>query len=490
LDKYWLMGVRRGWLSLMKPSITDWASVNRALERLKEFVENLQTEISFNRPSPKHRTGDEKLKKAIADLTAAIKDKQDLVQYMIHDQKKIMRHYDNKPQEAERLLANIEDGLELYRKSFEKATRVEIRITRGRHAWKMHRMGTITELMDRVLELLREDAAALQKSMELDPEGTKETWGWEIPTEFDLHGMKVVVDDRTVTKQQFDDYVGYLKKTYSLMQSKGVGKAWYGTIFIQCQECGGVNPNGAQFGVGGWFRIDKNTVSIFSRPAERLPHLIAHELGHRYWYRHMSSGQRKEFEDMITLTPENPEWILRNWKMDNDSWYDLLNWGLGKLQEGSTAVNYGALNHACVEKTRNIFWNLYKSLGDAFDSETAASVSKQLDLDRLNEQVNNLSSDIYLPLIGPDTDWADLKKRADRLYAVASEIGKKLTDLKLRERVWPVSEYGFSNIDEAFAEVFASYVVGKGINNRSQVDSFKHVMRLARQTVTPVATSP
>src|SRR5574338_1135872 len=45
LTKSWLMGVRRGWLSLMKPQVNDFNDVFRAIGRLWKFVKNLQDQV-------------------------------------------------------------------------------------------------------------------------------------------------------------------------------------------------------------------------------------------------------------------------------------------------------------------------------------------------------------------------------------------------------------------------------------------------------------
>jgi hypothetical protein len=56
-----------------------------------------------------------------------------------------------------------------------------------------------------------------------------------------------------------------------------------------------VNHLDSAAGVGGHYNIQKNHVKIFSRPGPFIVELMAHELGHRYWYKHMSSTQRARF---------------------------------------------------------------------------------------------------------------------------------------------------------------------------------------------------
>jgi hypothetical protein len=120
--------------------------------------------------------------------------------------------------------------------------------------------------------------------------------------EFDIHGMKVVVDDASLGGYDIDKYVKYLDEAYQRMKAKGVAKAWYGTVFIQCEGCGGVNYNTGG-GVGGHYTIQKDTVTIFSRPGKFIVELMAHELGHRYWFKQMSSTQRARFEALVKVKP-------------------------------------------------------------------------------------------------------------------------------------------------------------------------------------------
>ena len=96
---------------------------------------------------------------------------------------------------------------------------------------------------------------------------------------FDLNGMRVVVDDSTVSEYEIAQYVKYLDHAHKLLKIKRLDKVWYGTVFIRCKDCGGVNPH-TLGGTGGNYPIGPDVVNIFSRPSEFIVELIAHELGH------------------------------------------------------------------------------------------------------------------------------------------------------------------------------------------------------------------
>lgn len=190
--------------------------------------------------------------------------------------------------------------------------------------------------------------------------------------EFDMYGMKVVIKDDTVTHDDVKKYIKYIDEAYIRMKAKGFEKAWYGTFYIECLKCGGVNHNTGG-GVGGHFVIGPDTVSCFERPSKFVVELLAHELGHRYWFKQMTPDKRSKFESLVKVRP--------------------------------TAKR-----------------------PDPENSKDPSIVE----------------------------DW-DRKFREDVRPVV------------------PVSDYGGSNIDEAFAEAFAHYVLDKAMD-RNQLESFKSVL--------------
>ena len=130
-------------------------------------------------------------------------------------------------------------------------------------------------------------------------EAVQETANFE---KFDLKGMKVIVQDETIEESTLRAYIKYILKAYALLQNKKLGKVWYGTVFLQPEGAGGVNYNTGG-GVGGHYRIEKNTISVFSRPSDFITELMVHELGHRYWFKHMNESQRAKFSTLVRVKP-------------------------------------------------------------------------------------------------------------------------------------------------------------------------------------------
>lgn len=120
---------------------------------------------------------------------------------------------------------------------------------------------------------------------------------------FDLHGMKIVINDSTVTDTDIKLYIRYLDETHAKMKAKGFESAWYGTVLIECDNCGGVNYNTGG-GTGGNYTIGTDVVRVFSRPTRFIVELVSHELGHRYWFRQMTETQRERFKALIRVNPQ------------------------------------------------------------------------------------------------------------------------------------------------------------------------------------------
>lgn len=131
---------------------------------------------------------------------------------------------------------------------------------------------------------------------------------------FDVNGVKVVLEDlpdpypqeakgKRAPHYAAEYYVKSLDRAYHLLKQKGLGFLWYGTMRVRCPSCGGANPHGAKYGVGAHYLPGRDEVFIYADPDRHLARLVAHELGHRYWYKFMSPGQRAKFSDQFQDIP-------------------------------------------------------------------------------------------------------------------------------------------------------------------------------------------
>lgn len=357
-------------------------------------------------------------------------------------------------------------------------------------------------------------------------------------SEFDLHGVKVVVNDMSLGTMDVNAYVKYMEKAYALLKSKHLEKVWYGTFFVSCQSCGGYNQNTSKWNdVGGNYPIGPDVVNIFSRPSSFIVELLAHELGHRYWFKFMTQAQRGKFESLVKAhkshrpIEQKPNTIpqdkvkeakekvdlaakaMRSWliplKSSRKKWFrDILKENVETIGRAGWTFSNDLLDavHAAgaevniTPEVRKLFdeqlaagsavqkytWGIDQDISDKMHAEPEpAEAPESRDvywmsiyrkardawLEGLEQKIEEAVTNAYIFI---DAAVQEYNKREE---SRSSDAWKKFNEeYDTDERpVTPVSDYGKSNIDEAFAEVFAHYVLEFDMN-RDQLDSFKSVL--------------
>lgn len=355
----------------------------------------------------------------------------------------------------------------------------------------------------------------------------------------DLYGMKLVINDAVITPADHDKYIHYLDKAYQLLKKKKLARAWYGNVFIECDSCGGVNQNTGKEDVAGHYYIGKDWVQIYSRPSEYVVEIIVHELGHRYWFKSMSQGQRARFEAYVRAhVPEKgpdkdraprvleSKVLEMSRKRIEDARLEV--WGyIDRMQraeiERSTAVSH--FNR-----------RLENASGFVLDMPSAARVVSDLDrpksaeplfkemvaaANKAGQHLNSFSevlkqtqqqatddATFAIAMARALIDWCDQAReltdaaamRATSFavhcfteYNEVEEAKKKERDEK-RQKAWdadereilPVSGYGKTNIDEAFAEAFSWYVLDRKMTE-AQREIFRSVLLRQDRTASRVA---
>lgn len=191
--------------------------------------------------------------------------------------------------------------------------------------------------------------------------------------ELSIGNMKVIIVDPKINLFENNWYIRRLVKARALLRKKGFDDLWYGVLFIISKEANKLRPDEVesykQLGYkdlesqAGTYHSGEDIVKIYAPSDSNLPLIVAHELGHRYWYRRMKPEQRARFNALVKTNP--------------------------------------------------------------------------------SEKVRDLPS-------GPTEDG-------------------------IEKPISPVSEYGWSNIGEAFAMAFEHYIMGKDMN-RDQIESFRSVL--------------
>jgi hypothetical protein len=356
-------------------------------------------------------------------------------------------------------------------------------------------------------------------------------------TQFELHGIKVVIRDLTVTPENVKDYVKYLTEAYHKLKAKRLDKVWYGTVYISCNDCGGVNYNTGG-GVGGNYPIGPDVVNVFNRPSWFIVELMAHELGHRYWFKFMSQSQRGKFESLVRVhkkpKPTGKAILILN---------DAVRAAKEKVQAAAKAVRssldpltspfpkksfFRDILKENFERVSKAGWTFYNDMLDAVHSAGASSTLNPTTKHAFDEMLTassavqryafdfdeDISKKIHSepePSQKPksfDAYWMEVFQKhlsewldgyeekiveavtkADKYIDIAVDEFNKAQGARVGDAwkayheeyetderpVTPVSDYGKSNIDEAFAEVFAHYVLEYDMT-RDQLDSFKSVL--------------
>jgi hypothetical protein len=321
--------------------------------------------------------------------------------------------------------------------------------------------------------------------------------------EFDLQGMKVIVEDSSVTAKDLKRYVQYLLLARSFLKAKGFEKAWYGNVFIQCRECGGVNYNTGG-DVGGHYVIPKDTLSIFSRPSSFIVNLIIHELGHRYWFKSMTSAQREKYKSLVKVHKVPKPIGLSDSRLIDVKGVKAIKGIIAQVEEEFL----GKIKNIVL--TRRTLSTLEDLTEEVFRKVQAFSLSIDQNLGSevsdLKESAKKSVQDFYDRgkelLVEEEVGWREtLKNLFAELVSNAfiyldfafMEHNKKIQKAgpDILTKVWqdsydnnpnpvvPVSDYGKSNIDEAFAEAFMHYVVEDDMT-QDQLESFKSVLKTAR----------
>ena len=520
LTKQWLMGVRRGWLSLLKPSIQDWPDVFKAFDRLIEFVDNLEDQVLFVRrgpfSSPPGMTEGKALRTVFKNLKNALSDQRSSAKFW-HEQATGTGSLVQRKEDGEKMF-------QIYKDNFAGTldTHIKTRKNPAKGQWNSTRSAEITELLDKILEILRDDAKLITEHSKNHPD---EKLVIEEPAfkEFDLHGMKVVVDDRTVSASEILQYVKYLEAAYEALKRKGFKSAWYGTVLIQCETCGGESQYGADLGVGGHYKIGPDTVGVFSRPSSFIVELMAHELGHRYWYKQMSQAQRAKFESLVKVNRREDKPLSRAalTKKGVDDVAKLavklfkpLEPAIEKFRHVLTTSEvtdrFGNFDEILEEYKRlaqvltefRLFDPIYSLVWKRFNGPLVVTYGDAPEYQSRREHVEALLKQYLassrkfsnIPLVGEWLEFikkkneAEVLKNLDAKSGLLGEIERDLSSLvrelyklaaeiaKDTPQISPVSDYGGNNISEAWAEVFAYYVLGKDMT-RDQVESFKTVLR-------------
>lgn len=507
LTRDWLLGVRRGWLSLLHPKIDGWDDVFAAFDRLKDFVDNLDDQIRYERPAPAFVVESFSMRRAaILDALNNLYDK-------LREERDRARTYhdwmhDSIPHPMAQYRADGARMLEKYRENF--AAMLETGVPQRRNfkkgRYNATKMGHLTFYVDKLLELLRQEAATVARSAEVSPEETAKRFGGHASS-FSIGDMRVVIDDTMVRTGMVRQYADVLMDTRQRLLDKRLGHLWHGLILVQCEDCGGINPYGESFGVGGDYNYATDVIRVYMRPSPLVIELVAHELGHRLWYKRANLDLRNEFARVVKVY-DNVLCRDMNVKFDINTPFRVVAVALEQLTNlRNDVIANKAYRAVDAQKVAEMVGRMVLDRAFSRSALLGSSISNNR---RVSNETFRKSPDVWAPIVdyyktvglGRDRAGDDalakpmplafiqaFKEKAVGYLADISEEHRRSSmalrvqcELKYEgdERVPAVSMYGRQSIAEAFAEVFAYYVMERDLT-RPQIDTFRRVLERSRR---------
>lgn len=352
-------------------------------------------------------------------------------------------------------------------------------------------------------------------------------------SEFEIGRVKFVVLDED--SKNLPEYHRYFSHARELLSSKGFGKLWYGLVFlrdkleplneveVQAYLAHGYKRNFIAHRAG-YYTSGTDTIAFTMPVTGYLTTAMVHECGHRFWYQVMSQGQRARFEELIQFTRPGSVYVptMVGDQVTEETKAKVLQLGL-PLRDlikkfGSSKLRwFGDIIKQFDEPLYNAGNEYARSFVDAvympgvypiltphtkalFDGALEAAQTLRRHTYKMDQELRDAVNSL------PDSSYPDLRKTFKVLQAKwiaealkllnnaeksaldyiqagveahnqkelekVTEYGKPITS---GGTIAPVSDYGQSNIREAFAEVFTHYVMEKDMT-RPQLESFRSVL--------------
>jgi hypothetical protein len=134
--------------------------------------------------------------------------------------------------------------------------------------------------------------------------------------EVQLGKAKLIIVDPAREGSSDKKVLGVFQKAKAMIERAGLSKAWYGNMFYMSKESGKLTQSQIMAmekmgyagirGFSGVYKPNKDVVEVWTWPDSALGTLI-HELGHRYFFKILSSEQRARFNSLIAIDPKLDE---------------------------------------------------------------------------------------------------------------------------------------------------------------------------------------
>jgi hypothetical protein len=325
----YLKAMELGLIKIASQPAATWEEAIKIAERAKQYAKQIQDDLLYTRglwmrvgPSKTEKVG---VKRDAAKLQEAFHELRQRLDGMVRDFDRHRRFAEEG--RAEKLNPGEETTYSRLVQQYgggdhDRWVRAALKDTREgwQDAYREH-PGTNDEVKAMLKPLMRA-ARALAKGSEEHPRAAFarqfKVGDLTIAMEDEHRRLPAILSEEERSKlrhpmKSADIAVGMVEARRKL-SDKGLGHLWHGAIQVRPEGSMKINvgPSAGQF-AGGYYWAHPDKVFLLQDNAA-APYIIVHELGHRYWFRHLSSEDRERFRDQFgkveattTYGTTNPE---------------------------------------------------------------------------------------------------------------------------------------------------------------------------------------
>jgi hypothetical protein len=317
LTKQWLMGVKRGWAAVIK-SPHEMYDKHRILV---EFLKNFGEQILLKRHGINITFTGSKARNKFEALLAKTREEVDQCEVTYDKVAGEYRYYSG---EREKFLDKIEEetgdnirnmkGAEEFIKKYPDYKNLHHFWVKAMDAVDQYRWhpeviwAPANKTFDAMMKFLYSEAKETAEYLTKDygRDLINDSYA-TVDKEYDLNGAKIIIVDDSIDRIDIRNYVKLIDKAQQLLKSKGFGKLWYGVMFVESKNHT-KTPDELELaakwgysssGNAGEYDSNRDQVYIKNPPKSYVTTIVIHELGHRYWYKFMTSAQRARFNSLI-----------------------------------------------------------------------------------------------------------------------------------------------------------------------------------------------
>ncbi len=129
--------------------------------------------------------------------------------------------------------------------------------------------------------------------------------------ELNLKGLRLIIFDEERDPRYDTALVGKLLRVHQRLERAGLGAVWYGTVLYVSRKDGTLTGKDLEEAraagydlksYAGVYNASRDQIKIHGYPDEAA-RTLAHELGHRYWFRFLKREDRLRYQEAVRTAP-------------------------------------------------------------------------------------------------------------------------------------------------------------------------------------------